>query len=248
MGKSAAPAVENAVILPQVEVPDYIRRDSARGNESVTTEDIQIPRLELVQDLSPILKTNDAAAPGLLYNSVTEEIYGSTVLFVPIVFNKQYLVWKDRKQGGGFMGAFKTPGEAQARVNEAAEQGENPRFISIIPTPIHYGLLLQQLAGGGIRMTEIAISMPRSKEKISKRLNSMVQLGEGDRFSRVYAIGSAAASSQAGDYYNFDIRPHGWTPKDVYLAAENIYNKVTAAGGIVNVSHEGEQHEETAEF
>ena len=224
------------------EVPAYIRQGAGRGNESVSTEDIQIPRLEVTQDLSPIVKDGDAEA-GQLYNSVTGEVYGDTVLFTPIIFMKQYLVWKDRKAGGGFLGAFSSPEAAQARVNEAINAGDNARFISIVPTPIHYGLLLEPHGEGKFKMVEVAISMPRSKEKISKRFNSMVQLAEGDRFSRVYQVGAVEASSQAGDYYNFDIKPHGWAPEEVYRAAEKIYEKVVKAGGI-NVNHEGAQEQE----
>lgn len=225
------------------EVPAYIRQGAGRGNESVSTEDIQIPRLEVTQDLSPIVKDGDAEA-GQLYNSVTGEVYGDTVLFTPIIFMKQFLVWKDRKAGGGFLGAFPTPEAAQARVNEAVDAGDNARFITIVPTPIHYGLLLEPLGDGKHKMVEVAISMPRSKEKISKRFNSMVQLAEGDRFSRVYQIGAVEASSQGGDYYNFDVKPHGWAPEDVYRAAEKIYEKVIKAGGGLNVNHEGAQEQE----
>src|SRR5574337_276266 len=84
-------------------MPDYIAKDSARGNESMAADDIQIPRLEITQDLTPMVKAGDADV-GQLYNSVTEELYGQRALFVPVMFIKQYLVWKERKAGGGFRG------------------------------------------------------------------------------------------------------------------------------------------------
>lgn len=239
----AATKPEMSVVPQESQVPAYIKKGPARGNEGVAVEDIQIPRLEIVQDLSPILKTNDEAESGMLYNSVTEEIYGHQVTFVPILFNKQFIVWKDRKQGGGFRGAFKTPQEAQARVNEAVAEGDNPKHLTITPTPIHYGLLL--LDDG--RKIEIVISMPRSKEKVSKRFNSMIQLAEGDRFARSYTVGTADAKSPGGDYYNFAISPQGWTPEDVYRAAEKIYERV--AGQMINVAHgEEESVEPEAEY
>ena len=247
--KNEVAATNVAVANPfDMSVPAYIRQGQpARGSESVAPEDVQIPRLEVTQDLSPIVKSGDAAA-GQLYNSVTGEIYGQSALFVPIIFAKQFLVWKDRKQGGGFMGAYPSPAEAQARVNEAVDDGENARFITIVPTPIHFGLLLRP-SGDKMKMVEMAISMPRSKEKISKRLNSMVQLAECDRFARVYEIGATEASSQGGEYYNFDVRPHGWTPEEVYREAEKIYEKVIKSGGFVNVNHEGgQEQEEQTEF
>lgn len=238
---AAAEKSETTAMVEQHAVPAYIKNSgTARGSESVTSEDIQIPRLEVAQDLSAIVKSGDAK-PGDLYNSVTGEVYPDGVNFVPIMFTKQYLVWKDRKAGGGFLGAYATPELAQARIAEAVDAGENSRVLAIVPTPIHYGLVVQEIEEGKFKMVEAAMSMPRSKEKISKRFNSMVQLAEGDRFSRMYSVGSVEASSQGGDYHNLDIRPNGWAPEQVYLAAEKIYEKVIKTG--INVNHEGGDEE-----
>ena len=89
------------------DLPEWLQgKGDARGAENVTTDDMIIPRIELVQALSPARKKSDAAyiegaEEGMLYNNVTRELYGEAVTVVPIYYTKQFLVWKDRKSGGG---------------------------------------------------------------------------------------------------------------------------------------------------
>src|SRR5688572_12124300 len=101
-----------AVATQNANLPAYIKQNQqARGSENVDMGDVAIPRIEIVQMLSPCLKKNDAAyiegaEAGMLYNSVTRELYGHKVDVIPVYFKKQWLVWKDRKAGGGFGGAY----------------------------------------------------------------------------------------------------------------------------------------------
>lgn len=227
MAKAAAPSTEVAVHNPAVvaltdQVPDWIK-NSSRGSENVTADDMVIPRLEIVQMLSPI-KEDHPEAEGMLYNSVTGEVYGTSVLFVPVVFVKQWLLWKDRKAGGGFRGAFNSISEAQERINELVEEGENARQYAITETPSHFGLIVGQDG----RLSEIVISMPRSKMKVSRKFNASVNLAGGDRFSRVYEFMVISERNAAGqEYYNLSYKTAGFVSQNVYAAAEKCYEKVS---------------------
>lgn len=218
---AVAVAPDSAIVVVSDQVPDYIKQAS-RGSENVTADDMVIPRLEIVQMLSPI-KEEHPEAEGMLYNSVTGEIYGTSVLFVPVVFVKQWLLWKDRKAGGGFRGAFNSVAEAQERINELVEEGENARQYAIIETPSHFGLIVG--AGGGL--SEIVISMPRSKMKVSRKFNASINLAGGDRFSRVYEFMVVSERNAAGqEYYNLSYKTMGYAAQSVYEAAEKCYTKV----------------------
>lgn len=232
---AVAAAFDFGVATTGGEMPDWMERGN-RGNENVTTDDVQIPRLEVTQDLTPLVKSGDADV-GQLYNSVTNEIYGERALFVPVMFIKQYLVWKDRKAGGGFRGAFMTQQEAQDRIQEAVDEGDNPRALSIAETPTHIGLLVTGGTADVPKLMQIAISMPRSKIKISKRLNAMVQMTGGDRFARVYEVSVVPETSQQGTFFNFQFTPKAWTPRAIYEQAAEMYKRVNN-GVVINVAHE----------
>jgi hypothetical protein len=122
MAKQASKAVAKTT-SKAVAAPAYIKPGRGRGNEAVGLADMVIPRIEVVQALSPCLKKNDpafiaGAEVGDLFNSVTRELYGESVEVIPVMFKKEYLVWKDRKKGGGFRGAFGTVTEANSRIQE----------------------------------------------------------------------------------------------------------------------------------
>ena len=227
-------ATQSADIIVSDQVPDYIK-DGQRGSESVKTEDLVIPRLEIIQALSPAVKEGDpgyiaSARPGMLMNSVTKQLYGKEVMVIPIMFTKQYLVWKKRKgmdaKGkeiqleGGFFGAFNTMDEALARREE---EGGEDNFIEVLDTPQHFCLLLNP---GNGKLEEVMISMPRTKAKISRQWNSMVRLAGGDRFSRAYRVTSALEKKTQGDYYNFAIAPAGFPSINLYKQAESCYNQL----------------------
>lgn len=220
------------VMGDQAQMPDYLRENQqgqARGSENVATEDLVIPRLEVLQDLSPQVDKSEpkyikGAEPGLLMNSVTNRIYGNRVAVVPVYFQKSFLLWRDRDAGGGFLGAFPDPAAAEERK----KQEKDSQNLQIIDTPIHYCLLVDADHG---TVEEIVIAMPRTKAKVSRQWNSMVRLAGGDRFSRVYLIGTAKEKNKKGQFYNYTITQSGFPMKRLFEAAEKMYASFTAAGG-----------------
>ena len=77
---------KEVAVTPEASVPAYIKQQEgiARGSEDVGQEDLTIPRLELVQALSPCRDEDDAAyidgaKEGLLYNNVSRKLYGTSV-------------------------------------------------------------------------------------------------------------------------------------------------------------------------
>lgn len=223
-------------VVQQAELPDYIKTDSARGNEGVGTADLVIPRLDVVQSLSPYRKKGDpkqiaGVEEGDLVNSVTLANYGDKVLVVPVLYKKEYLVWRDRKLSkdgqGGFFGAYGTLDEADARAHD---EGGKAAGIIVIDTPQNFCLLVDMRSG---KAEEIVISMPRSKAKIARQWNSLIKLQGGDRFSRAYQIGTAFEKGQKGDFYNFSITQYGFPSKTVYMQADKLYRDIAA--GVLKV-------------
>jgi hypothetical protein len=211
---------ENAVAPFSNEVPAYLDPTKNRGSEDVKSTDMVLPRLEIVQAQSPIKDNDPDIREGELFNSVTSEVYGDTIYFVPVYFRTEYLIWKDQDEGGGFFGAFMTQDEANARRNEVIEDGENPEFIEIVDTPVQYGM---KITPDG-KVEQLVISMAKSKAKVSRKWNSMIQLVGGDRFSRVYKITTFTDENKQGKKFkNFVVQPAGFTPEPAYREAEKLY-------------------------
>jgi hypothetical protein len=218
------PEVKNAVATQEaapfaMAEPSYLNKGAARGSEDVKSTDMVLPRLEIVQSESPIKEEADCKE-GDLFNSVTMEIYGDLVYFVPVYFRLEYLVWKLKDEGGGFFGAFPTEGEAKDRLEAAVDEGNMREHLEIVDTPVQYGL---RVTPDG-HFEQIVISMAKSKAKVSRKWNSIIQIVGGDRFSRVYKVSTFRDENNKGKTFrNYVVQPAGFTPEPVYRAAEELY-------------------------
>ena len=211
--------------------PEYLAQIKGnRGNEQVGTEDLIIPRLEIVQALSPCLKKTDPAYiegcdQGMLFNNLTRELYGDEVLVMPIYFRKEFLLWVDRTKSdgaGGFRGSYPTAAAAQEKKDELTDEGE--QHLQIVDTAQQFSLIVHSNA----RTEDIVVSMAKSKMKVSRRWNSLIRLATGDRFSRVYKITTVEEQGKKGTYYNYAVDVAGFPSKQLYDIALEKYKSIAS--------------------
>jgi hypothetical protein len=234
--------------VEEAQIPDYIKQGQDRGSEDVGMEDLVIPRLEIVQSLSPCRdKQEDAyiegAEEGMLYNNVSRQLYGESVKIVPVIFKKQWLIWRSRKLGGGFRGAYTSMEEANEVITDLVnEDPANNNGLEAIDTAQHLCLLLHDNG----RYEEIAISMSKSKMKVSRQLNSLVRMAGGDRFSRVYEIRGVSDSNDKGDKFkNLGVKQVGFPSESIYKAAEGLYEAISSGEREIKVSSDQEESTDT---
>lgn len=230
-GKNVATAASTEV----AERPSYMGGEG-RGSEEVTIQDVTIPRLQLVQDLSPQRKKNQAeyiegCEEGMMFNSVTNELYPDPVTFVPVYFRLEWLVWKHRDAGGGLQGVFATQEEAVAAVGQhplagqTTEKGEP--VLEIQDTAQQFGLLLDPNSPASEpRTTELVISMSKSQLKPSRQLNSQIRIAEGDRWERYYRMSAVEVDGARGTYFNWKVEQLGFVSEEIFGRAESLYESV----------------------
>jgi hypothetical protein len=174
----------------------------------------------------------------MLYNNVSRELFKDGVMVVPVLFKKQWLIWKDRKAGGGFRGAFDTKDEAVLAVQDLVESGE-VGAMDIVDTAQNLCLVLHPDG----KVSEIAISMSKSKMKVSRQWNSMIRLNGGDRFSRVYQLTAVEQENSAGEtFFNYHIVSLGFPSEKVYKAAEALYEDMKGSRSFT-VNHDNDEVE-----
>jgi len=217
-------------------MPDFLKNMENRGSEQVDHNDLVIPRVEVAQSLSRVRKKNSSAyiegiEEGMLYNSVTRELYGNEVLVVPVFFMKEYLLWRDQQLGGGFGGAFKDQKEAE----DVVATFEAPKEWGVVMTHQHFCLLVKPNGSA----EEVVISMAKSKLKVSRKFNSLVRINGGDRFSRIYKlIGIADENQQGQEFYNLDIRNVGFVTEPLYRHAEKVYDLIRSGAASADRSYD----------
>lgn len=234
-GKNEVTPVNTGALAKREELPEYLRTGSNRGSEEMSQSDMVLPRLEIVQASSPIKETNEDAREGMFFNSATSELLGDTVHVIPVYFRLEYLIWKDQDEGGGFFGSYGTLAEAERRKAEIVAEGEREEFIEIVDTPVHFCLLVDP--NDETFCQQIVVSMAKSKAKVSRKWNSMVQLVGGDRFSRVYKLTTFTDENKQGKKFkNFVVQPAGFPPESLFRIAEKTYDVIKS--GAVRAGHE----------
>lgn len=242
--------------LYQEERPDFLPAQTAvgRGQENVGVDDLSIPRISIVQDLSPQKKPNDpayieGAEPGMIFNSVTGKLYGNEILFVPCFYRKEWIIWKQQEAGGGFFGAFPSKEEAEAEMKKEGydtetfkdKNGNRVPSYEIVDTSQQFGMIIDPASTpGNLIADDAVISMAKSKQKPSRQLNTMINMAGGDRFSRMYKINAAYENGKKGDYWNFNIRPLGFVSEEIYKRGEKYYEAVSAGVRDVNRDYKDE--------
>lgn len=214
------------------DTPEYIDRNSHRGDENVTTDDLTIPRIVLIQDLSPQYKKDkpeyiEGANVGDMFNTVTNQVYGNNITIIPVLFRKEFIIWKDRKAGGGFRGAYPTYKEAQAAM-AALDPAEQPS-CKIKDTAQQFVIIVDgRSTMDNPVFEEAVISLSGGLMGASRNLNSMCKMAGGDRFSRAYKMASVEVKGAKGEYKSYKFHPLGYVSETLYRLAEASYAAITA--------------------
>ena len=81
--------------------------DAGAGSQNITQEDLALPFLKVLGQLSPEINKQNAkfingAEPGMIVNSVTKELHDGKkgIDVIPVHYERQYVEWQDRGQSG----------------------------------------------------------------------------------------------------------------------------------------------------
>ena len=82
--------------------------DDAKGFDNMTQDDLALPFVRILGQLSPQVTAGDSkyiesAKPGMIYNTVTSELYDGKkgIKVIPCYYKKDYPEWSDRGDGPG---------------------------------------------------------------------------------------------------------------------------------------------------
>jgi len=114
MAKSNAVAV-TATNTAVATASDYLGFEAFanEGLESVSAQDLSIPYLRILAQLSPQVNKRDGAyvqgaEAGMIYNTVENAAYNGEegVAIIPCYYRRVYVEWKPREKGGGFVSTY----------------------------------------------------------------------------------------------------------------------------------------------
>lgn len=211
------------------QVPAFIKKDlaipqgaqSGLGNDNVTMEDISLPRIKIMQALSPELDEDsdsyiDGAKQGNFINSVTGAIYESFYA-VNLYYERFYALFRKRQAGGGLVGRFDTQADARAMMDN---EGLNPEEHDIVETARHYLAILDDK---GEIVDQVLYDMSSTALSVSSGWNTKIQTTKADRFASVWKVDTRKRKNAKGSWSVPNVEFAGFVSDDLYTRTKALY-------------------------
>lgn len=190
------------------------QRHAGAGLENVTAKDILIPRISILQALSPqVVKSrteyNPEAKVGDIYDIGLGEVLGEEIMFLPILFTKSWLEWFPRNTQKGL--ARIHPDDsilAQTRPDDK-NRPILPNGNYIAETAQFYGLNMS----AGNRLSFIPMTstqLKKSRAWLTKATGEKLVGEDGTEFTpplfyRAYTLSVVPEQNAEGDWFGWKI-------------------------------------------
>jgi hypothetical protein len=218
--------------------------DTARGFENMTQEDLALPFLRILGQLSPQVTEGDSkhvndAKPGMIYNTVTSELYDGKkgIKVIPCYYKKDFPEWSDRGDGPGAPVAIHLPNSPV--IQSGKRDGSKIRLPNgnYLEETASYYVMAETKTGG---YTPALITMKSTQLNVSKKWNSMmktIQIPDGKggfaippMHGVVYNLSSVLQKNDKGSWYGWVVnmdRIMGSTDKSLYLMSKDFNSNVS---------------------
>ena len=218
--------------------------DLQQGFENMTQEDMALPFVRILGQLSPQVTDGDAkyiesAKPGMIYNTVTSECFDGKkgIKVIPCYYKKDYPEWSDRGDGPGAPVAVHLPNSPIIQTGKRdGSKIRLPNGNYLEETASYY--VLVETKGGA--MTPALITMKSTQLNVSKKWNSMmktIQIPDGKggmaippMHGVVYNLSSVLQKNDKGSWYGWSVtqdRIMGQKDKTLYLTAKDFNSSVS---------------------
>ncbi len=196
-------------------IVDDFEGHAGEGMENVGVKDVLIPRLTIIQDLSPQRKTSKAefiagAEVGHICDVGTGDLYKEGVVFIPVHYSKSFLEWAPRSTGKGLVNIHPTP-----EILDACSR-DNEKKIPILPNG---NLIAETAQYFGLNMTAdgrksfipfTSSQLKRARGWMTLATGEKLVRGDGSKFTaplwyRSYHLTTVVESNNEGEWAGWKI-------------------------------------------
>lgn len=238
---AAVPAVRQDTRPPAdpatlASLPAFMRNDADMGKEAIGQEDIQIPRLKLMQGLSPELQEYNELRAGDFFHPAAEFIFNEPFRAVVVHMDRRYILWRPRDSGGGILaraddGIHWSPSQGTFDVTLDKKDGGVQVKWTLAPTVAQSGL-----ANWGTMnpadsnsppaatlmynyllafpeepdLMPAVLSFQRTSIKVGRNFNTKIKTIRTPIFGTVWEFGSKEETNARGQkFFNIDVKGAG---------------------------------------
>ena len=222
--------------------------DAAKGLGTIGQEDLALPFLKILGQLSPEVNKRDGkyvegAEPGMIYNSVSGDLYDGVkgIDVIPCFYKLEYIEWKDRGEGPGApVAIYDSSSDIMSKTKPDANYKDRlPNGNYIEKTASHFVIV------SGDSPSTALISMKSTQLKISRKWNSMMSgiklkgkngLFTPASFSHIYKLKTTQMSNDKGTWFGWEVSKVGpVTDESLYGQAKTFSENISK--GSVKAKH-----------
>ena len=231
--------------------------DAAKGLGKIGQEDLALPFLKILGQLSPEVNKRDGkyvegAEPGMIYNSVSGDLYDGVkgIDVIPCFYKLEYIEWKDRGEGvGAPVAIYDSSSDIMSKTKPDANYKDRlPNGNYIEKTASHF-VIIQ-----GDSPSTALISMKYTQLKISRKWNSMMSgikmngkngMFTPASFSHIYKLKTTQMSNDKGTWFGWEVSKVGpITDGSLYDQAKGFSDSISK--GSVKAKHGEEKPKDQA--
>lgn len=232
------------------DVVEFMDQDQGAGFENVTSDDLAMPFLNILQDLSPQVKPQhekyiEGAEASMIFNSATGQLYPESVLVIPLFYDMRFVEWVPRDNGGGFVGSYdrNDPIVAQCPFEEQVSRNGRkgrvtPEGNDLVDTATFFVLLVDE--SGGQNHQPAIIAMKATQLKKARQWNTMMQARkvtrrDGSKFTppmygAMYRLSCQYEDNDQGSWYGWVIEPEDMvSDADTYAIVKGFATTLAGA-------------------
>lgn len=229
---------KNATVVTKAEskavanLPAFMQDHAGLGSENLGAGDVEVPRVKLIQKLSPELDEQNNLKPGEFFHTLAEKSFGKSVRVTPIYVDQRYILWRPRETGGGILaraddGIHWSPpnGEFGVKLKGGAEV-----TWRTAPTVVASGLDKWGSSNpadpnsppAATRMYNMVVTFPdepdlppavitlqRAAIKVARRFIGKMKITRAPSFGLIFNMSSTEDESPAGKFYNYQFNSEG---------------------------------------
>ena len=231
-----------------------MEEDAAKHQQSFAPDQLIIPRINILQDLSPQVKERRAeyvegAKPGMIYNNIAGTL-DREIIFTPSKFFVRYIAWQENR--GGLITTALTLDEVEENFEQngigqwtglITPRGKKDGVrVDVIETPEWVGVA----SGEGWGPMPVAISFPSTKAKSARKINTAIDLTEvqGKKgpfkppaFYHKFTLRTAMEQAGENEWYGWAVTHDGFADERTIAKAKAL--KEAFDDGTAEVADEG---------
>lgn len=215
-------------------MPDFMKGQSGAGTEALSSSDVAIPRIKLMQAISPELEQFEDLSPGDFLHNLLEENLGNEIQLVPVYTDLRAILWRPRHEGGGILARSEdmkiwSPSNVSFTVkpikgaditvewntsktvaeSRLLEWGTmNPKDPKSQPAgTLMYNVAMMLPARPDVG--PVVVTMQRAGIRVARNFLGKVKLSRAPSYGQIYTMSSVQEQGPEGPFWNYKFTAAG---------------------------------------